>query len=67
MAKMPKDTTQDERTELALRRIRAMLEGLQFGSITILVQNGIVVQIDKTAKERVDYSELDNVSGGEGI
>ena len=67
MAKRPQNTAHDQRRELALERVRELLVDLQFGSITIVVQDGVVVQIDKTAKERIDYSCLDTVSGGEGI
>jgi len=31
------------------------------------VQDGIVVQIDRTSKNRIDYSSLEKVAGGEGI
>ena len=55
----------DTRREKALDEIRRALEGLRFGSVTILVQDGIVVQIDRTSKTRLDYST--KVSGGEGI
>ncbi len=59
--------TTDMRLEIAMREIRKALEGLRFGSVTITVQDGIVVQIDKAVKNRLDYSALDKVSGGEGI
>ncbi|MHB1462459.1 MAG: YezD family protein [Armatimonadota bacterium] len=66
---MPKQTSRDteRRMQVALEEIRKALEGLQFGSLTVVVQDGIVVQIDKTAKNRIDYSSLDKVAGGEGI
>ena len=41
--------------------------GLDYGSLTVVVQDGIVVQIDKTSKDRIDYSSLDKVSDGDGI
>lgn len=53
--------------ERALEAIRSALEGLQYGSITILVQDGIVIQIDTTSKTRIDYSALGNATEGEGI
>jgi len=52
---------------MALEEIRKALQGLAFGCVTIVVQDSIVVQIDKTSKQRIDYSALDKVSGGEGI
>lgn len=57
----------DPRQEVALEEIRNALEGLRFGSLTVIVQDGIVVQIDTTSKSRVDYTVLDKVTGGEGI
>ena len=34
-------------------RIRQSLRGLQFGSISVIVQDGIIVQIDRTEKTRI--------------
>ncbi len=36
-----------------LERIVRALVGLRFGSVTIVVQDGVVVQIDRTEKTRV--------------
>lgn len=36
-----------------LSRILRALGGLRFGSVTIVVQDGVVVQIDRTEKTRV--------------
>jgi hypothetical protein len=33
--------------------IRSALSGLRFGSVQILVQDGIIVQIDRTEKRRL--------------
>jgi hypothetical protein len=38
---------------LALERIRDALRGLRFGAVTITVQDGIVVQVDRTEKVRL--------------
>lgn len=62
------DTKKDAlREQIALQEIRKALRGLRFGSLTVIVQDGIVVQIDKTSKSRVDYSSMDRLSEGEGI
>lgn len=58
---------QDRREKIALQEIRKALRGLEFGTVTIIVQDGIVVQVERTSKNRLDYSALDKVSGGEGI
>jgi hypothetical protein len=34
--------------------VRKALEGLKFGSVVIIVQDGVVVQIDRTEKLRLD-------------
>ena len=36
-----------------LQQIREALQGLRFGSITVIVQDGVVVQIDRTEKRRL--------------
>jgi hypothetical protein len=36
-----------------LQQIREALIGLRFGSVTIVVQDGVVVQIDRTEKKRL--------------
>ncbi len=41
-----------ERSE-ALDLISEALKGLQFGQITILVQDGVVIQIERTEKRRL--------------
>jgi hypothetical protein len=33
--------------------IREALRGLKFGSVNIIIQDGVVVQIDRTEKRRV--------------
>ncbi|GLC89722.1 YezD family protein [Lysinibacillus piscis] len=46
----------DKRTEninLALEHVREILTTLQHGSITLIVQNSYVVQIDKNEKIRL--------------
>jgi len=43
-------------TDVVLAQIRAVLQGLRFGSVTIIVQDGVVVQIDRTEKRRLQPS-----------
>ena len=40
----------------ALEHIRESLRGLRFGSVLIIVQDGVVVQIDRTEKKRLSRS-----------
>jgi hypothetical protein len=37
----------------ALQQIRESLRGLKFGSVNIIVQDGVVIQIDRTEKRRL--------------
>jgi hypothetical protein len=37
----------------ALGQIRDSLRGLRFGSVNIIVQDGVVIQIDRTEKRRL--------------
>jgi hypothetical protein len=39
--------------EAELNQIRDSLRGLRFGSVNIIVQDGIVIQIDRTEKRRL--------------
>jgi hypothetical protein len=36
-----------------LAAVKTALNGLQFGSVTIIVQDGVIVQIDRTEKRRL--------------
>jgi hypothetical protein len=40
--------------EQALERLREALRGLSFGTVTVTVQDGVIVQIDRTEKLRFD-------------
>ncbi|HTQ37451.1 MAG TPA: YezD family protein [Pirellulales bacterium] len=39
--------------ELAMEQIREALRGLRFGVVSIVVQDGVVVQIERTEKRRL--------------
>ena len=43
----------NDRLQAALEQIRDALRGLRYGSLTIQVQDGVVVQIDRTEKRRL--------------
>ncbi len=40
-------------TDEEFKQIACVLNGLRYGSVTIVVQDGVVVQIDRTEKHRV--------------
>lgn len=42
------------RSDAALRRIGDALHGLRFGSVLAIVQDGVVVQIERTEKTRLE-------------
>ena len=46
------DIVETER-DSELSQIREALRGLRFGSVSIIVQDGIIVQIDRTEKRRL--------------
>ena len=43
-----------ERARGALDRIEAALAGLRFGTVTAVVQDGVVVQVERTEKIRIE-------------
>lgn len=47
-AKRPED-----RAAWALRQIEEALRGLQFGQVTVIVQDGVVVQVERTERRRL--------------
>ena len=49
----PSESDVDHDHDLDLQQIRDALRGLRFGTVTIIVQDGIVVQIDRTDKRRI--------------
>jgi hypothetical protein len=57
----------DERELIALRHLRDTIRGMRYGTITVIVQDGIVVQIDRTEKTRLDYSRECFLGDGGGI
>jgi hypothetical protein len=46
------------------QHVEDALRGLQFGSITLLVQDGVVVQIERTERKR--YQRSSRPSSGRG-
>ena len=46
-----------ERPRDALDRIGAALRGLRYGTVTAVVQDGVVVQVERTEKFRLEKGE----------
>lgn len=42
------------RTREALDRIQSALRGLRYGTVTAVVQDGVIVQVERTEKIRVE-------------
>jgi hypothetical protein len=42
------------RNQDAMERIDAALRGLRFGTVTAVVQDGVVVQVERTEKVRLE-------------
>ena len=49
--------TADTQEREWLEPVRNALEGLKFGSVVIIVQDGVVVQIDRIEKRRLDRQQ----------
>ena len=49
---IPESSVEDSR-EREFAQIRDALRGLKFGAVNIVVQDGVVVQIDRTEKRRL--------------
>jgi hypothetical protein len=47
------DPPVEDSRELELRHVCDALRGLKFGTVTLIVQDGVVVQIDRTEKRRL--------------
>ncbi|MEO8268541.1 MAG: YezD family protein [Aureliella sp.] len=44
-------------TDAEFEQVRQSLQGLLFGSVSIVVQDGVIVQIDRTEKRRLRANE----------
>ena len=50
---LPSLATVEVDREREIAHIRDALRGLRFGAVNVIVQDGVVVQIDRTEKRRV--------------
>ena len=51
------------REKIALRHILHAIRGIRFGTITLIIQDGVVIQIDQTEKTRVNYAQESHQEG----
>lgn len=54
------EKTDDVRRQREAQEILNALRGLRFGSLHVIVQDGIVVQIDRTEKKRLVKPKFNN-------
>ena len=47
------ESANDQIAEYTWDEVRASLRNLKFGSVTIIVQDGLIIQIDRTEKRRL--------------
>jgi hypothetical protein len=43
---------EERNSQWALRELEAALRGLQFGQVTVIVQDGVVVQVERLERRR---------------
>ncbi len=53
----PVKNRQERQLHHALARIEEALQGLRFGQVTITVQDGVVVQIDRLERTRLQRND----------
>jgi len=46
-------TTAIDTNDRALAKVRDALSGLRYGEVTVVVQDGVVVQVERTEKVRI--------------
>ncbi len=49
--------TREQNLQWALRQIEASLRDLRFGALTLVVQDGVIVQVERTERHRYRRSE----------
>jgi hypothetical protein len=64
MAKAIPESVKNQKEQFAFQKIREALKGIKHGTVTVIIQDGIVVQIDRTEKSRIDYTEVHRDGGG---
>jgi hypothetical protein len=53
IAESTPSSRRDAALEDALNQIRRALEGLQFGEVSVIVQDGVVVQLERRERRRL--------------
>jgi hypothetical protein len=50
---MDKGTGNTELTSDNIKKLNDLMKGMRFGTVTIIVQDGKIIQVDKTEKHRL--------------
>jgi hypothetical protein len=53
----PQAHESDRGHKVALRYVEEALRGLQYGALTIIVQDGVVVQVERTERRRFQRAD----------
>jgi hypothetical protein len=53
MSELAVSRSDQQRTDQAIQRVRDALVGLRYGTVTVIVQDGVVVQVERTDKVRL--------------
>ena len=53
----PRADEPDRGHRVALRYVEEALRGLQYGALTIIVQDGVVVQVERTERRRFQRAD----------
>lgn len=51
--KQENEARDDTRETPALEHVQKALRGLQFGEVTVIVQDGVIVQVERTERVRL--------------
>ena len=57
---VPSSAAPDNIAEYTWDEVRASLRNLEYGSVTIIVQDGVIIQIDRTEKRRLQTRRGNN-------
>ncbi|WP_437230503.1 DUF2292 domain-containing protein [Planctomicrobium sp. SH661] len=49
----PRPRVREQNIDVALDQIRQSLQGLKFGQVIAIVQDGVVVQVERIEKKRI--------------
>lgn len=55
---LPASGERESERELEMVQVRESLRGLRFGTVNIIVQDGVIVQIDRTEKRRLRRGDV---------